>query len=192
MLDVAAGSTANGANVQIYSSNGTKAQRWKAVPAKSMRQRIDNLAAEHKNDVADGVYQIALHSSPSKVLDVFAGSKSDGANVQLYSSNGTKAQQWKVLHDPTGYVTITNIGSGKVLDVAAGSTANGANVQQYASNGSWAQKWIFVKNSNGSLTLHSALNESLVIDVAAGSTANGANVQVYASNGTKAQQWVLE
>lgn len=191
VLDVAAGSTANGANVQIYSANGTKAQRWQAISAKSMRQRIDDLATEHKADVAEGVYRIALHASTSKVLDVVAGSRDNGANVQLYSSNGTKAQQWKVSHDSKGYVTLINVGSGKVLDVAAGSTANGTNVQQYASNGSWAQKWILVKNSNGSLTLRSALNESLVIDVAAGSTANGANVQVYASNCTKAQQWVL-
>ncbi|QTB90054.1 RICIN domain-containing protein [Bifidobacterium saguini] len=190
VVDVAAGSTANGANVQLYSGNGSAAQKWNFGKATTARERLNASASKNKSVLENGTYVFASKARKTAVLDVAAGSTANGANVQLYSSNDTNAQRWKVTHDGNDYVILTNVGSGKVLDVTAGSAANGANVQQYASNGSWAQKWIAVENADGSITLHSAMKENLVIDVAAGSTANGANVQIYASNGTQAQKWI--
>lgn len=192
VLDVSGGSSANGANVQVYSSNGSKAQRWSFTAAKSTRMRLDDLAAEHKSDVAAGTYEIASTAKGSMRFDVVGGSRDDGANVQLYASNGTNAQAWKVSIDAKGYVTLTNVESGKVLDISGASTAEGANVQQYASNGSWAQKWILQKNGNGSITLVSALRENFVIDAAGGSTSNGTNIQMWSSNGSAAQRWTFE
>lgn len=189
-MDVTAGSTRNGANVQLYSNNDTVAQRWRFVAAKTMRERLNEEASRSRPVLADGTYTFASSAKRSMVLDVAAGSKNSGANVQLYSSNGTNAQRWKVSHDAKGYVTLTNVGSGKVLDVAGGSTSNGTNIQQYISNGTWAQKWIAVKNADGSITLRSAVTENRVTDVQAGLTSNGANVWLYSSNGTNAQHWV--
>nr|WP_236034518.1 RICIN domain-containing protein [Bifidobacterium saguinibicoloris] len=193
VVDVSGGSTANGANVQIFASNGTKAQRWTFTEAKTLRTRLDESAAKNKSVLTDGgTVTFASKANTSKVMDVSGGSRDSGANVQIFASNGTAAQKWRVSHDKAGYVTLTNVGSGKVLDVAGGSTANGANIQQFASNGTWAQKWIAVKNANGSVTLRSAAAENMVADVAGGSTSNGANVQLYAANGTAAQQWVVK
>ena len=171
--------------------NGTKAQRWSFSEAKTLRMRIDELAAAHKSDVAEGTYEIASTAKDSMRFDVVGASRDDGANVQLYGSNGTKAQRWKVTIDAKGYATLKNVASGKVLDISGASKANGANVQQYGSNGSWAQKWILKKNANGSITLISALRENFVIDAAAGGTTNGTNIQMWSSNGSAAQRWTF-
>ena len=89
---------------------------------------------------AAGTYYIVSSLGSHKVIDVSGGASWDGANVQLYASNGTAAQQWTVSYDANGYATITNKGSGKVLDVAAGKSNPGTNVQQFSSNGTRAQK----------------------------------------------------
>ena len=190
-LDVYAASTANGANIQTYTANGTKAQQWRATKTQTLRERLNSTASAHRNDLKDGTYTFGSANKRSMALDVSGGSSANGANVQLYQSNGTNAQRWQVTHDSKGYVTLTNVGSGKVLDVNGASTADGANVQQYASNGTWAQKWITIKNADGSYTFYSGLHDRKVLDVYGGATSNGANVQLYEDNGTKAQRWFV-
>ncbi|WP_165251932.1 RICIN domain-containing protein [Adlercreutzia sp. ZJ304] len=135
----------------------------------------------------NGTYTIVSTIAGSKVLDINGGSSSNGANVQIYSSNNTNAQKFTLTYSG-GFYTIKNVGSGKVLDVAGGSTYCGANVQQYASNNTDAQKWRIDKNSNGTYTLVSKCS-GMVIDIAGGSNSNGANVQQYFSNGSNAQRF---
>lgn len=188
-IDVPGANAANSVRLQSYAGNGTSAQQWSIERFTTMRERLNELAAAHRGDLADGVYTFVTANNTAKALDVSGASHADAANVQLYQTNGTKAQRWKVTHDALGYVTLTSVESGKVLDVSGGSTANGANVQQYASNGTWAQRWVAVRNGDGSLTFRSGLNDGKVLDVSGGSTANGANVQLYDANGTKAQRW---
>ena len=187
-IDLNGGSATNGANIQIYASNDTKAQRWIFEKYK----QLDDIALENKAAVADGTYTIASAVDSSYVFDVAGGSAANGANVQVYKSNGTGAQVWKISHDSKGYITIINKNSGKALDVFAGSTANGANIQQYESNGSKAQKWIAVKNADGSVKLISALDKNICIDLNGGAASNSQNVQIYRSNDTKAQRWVFK
>ena len=192
-IDLPAGSTDNATKLQIYDGNGTKAQQWTIAEGQTSQARMDALAAQHKNDIKDGTYRIATALKSSSVLDVTGASSNDGANVQLYGSNGTDAQTWTVSHDDDGYVTFTNANSGKVLDVSGGSANSGVNVQQYGSNGTSAQKWIAVKRSDGSYTIRSAANaqREIVLDVTGASSANGTNAQVYDSNGSKAQRWTI-
>ncbi|WP_270405292.1 RICIN domain-containing protein [Candidatus Collinsella stercoripullorum] len=154
----------------------------------AQRAELDALAEENRGALADGTYAVVAGVGSRKVLDVASGSKSDGANVQIYSSNATSAQRWRVSHDGGGYVTLVNAGSGKALDVSAGRTAPGTNVQQYASNGTWSQKWVAVPDGGG-FRLVSALDPRIVLDVASASSADGANVQVYTGNGSAAQRF---
>lgn len=191
-IDVPNANAANSVKLQSYAANGTNAQQWTISKAPTMREYLDELASKHRGDLADGTYVVETALQSGKVMDVSGGSSANGANVQLYQSNGTNAQRWRVTHDSKGYVTLTNVGSGKVLDVNGASTADGANVQQYASNGTWAQKWIAVKNADGSYTFYSGLHDRKVLDVYGGMTSNGANVQLYAGNGTKAQRWTIK
>lgn len=192
VADVPGGSIASGAGLQLYSANGTAAQSFYFVDPTAVRSELDKLASDNREVVKDGDYAIAAGPDLSRmVLDVTGGSASNGANVQIYQSNTTAAQRWRVSHDDDGYLTITNVKSGKVLDVSAGSTCLGTNVQQYTACGdaNYAQKWIAVSNGDGSVRLLSAVWQQRTLDVAGGSLNSQTNVQLYTSNGTAAQRF---
>lgn len=190
-VDIPSGNAVQQAQLQLYSPNGTVAQQWLVAKAPlTLRERLNETAAKHRQDLPDGTYTFGSKLNTSMKMDVSGASRSNYGNVQIWAGNGTNAQKWKVTHDSNGYVTLTSVNSGKVLDVNGGVSANGTNVQQYDSNGTYAQKWIAVKNFDGSYTFQSALAENVVLDVNCGSSANGTNVQLYTSNGTKAQKWV--
>ena len=190
-VDIPGGNAVQQAQLQLYSPNGTVAQQWLVAKAPlTLRERLNETAAKHRQDLPDGTYTFGSKLNASMKMDVSGASRSNYGNVQIWAGNGTNAQKWKVTHDSNGYVTLTSVNSGKVLDVNGGVSANGTNVQQYDSNGTYAQKWIAVKNSDGSYTFQSALAENKVLDVSGASTSNGANVQLYTANGTNAQKWV--
>ena len=191
VLDLSSGKVKNGQNIQIYSSNDSNAQKWNLTKHMTKQEKLDNLAVENKNAINDGVYKISNSQNTNYVLDIASGSKNNGANVQLYLSNGTSAQAFKVIHDSQGYVTFTNVNSGKVIDVSDGKAINGKNIQQYASNGSRAQKWI-VKKSNLGYTIISALDSNYVLDLNGGKVVNSQNIQLYQGNGSTAQQWSFD
>ncbi|GAA2716230.1 ThuA domain-containing protein [Actinoplanes palleronii] len=73
----------------------------------------------------------------NKCLDVNGGATADGTKIQLWTCNGSGAQNWSV----SGQVW-RNPSSGKCLDVAGGATANGTKVQLWTCNGSAAQNWV--------------------------------------------------
>lgn len=191
VLDLSSGRVNNSQNIQLYTSNDSNAQKWNLTKYLSKQEKLNQLAAENKNTLADGVYKIGNAQNSNYVLDIASGSKNDGANVQLYLSNGTTAQSFKVTHDTNGYVTFTNVNSGKALDVSGGKVANYSNIQQYNSNGTKSQKWI-VKKSNSGYTIISALDSNYVLDLSGGKVVNSRNIQLYQSNGSTAQQWTFE
>ena len=191
VLDLSSGKVNNGQNIQIYSSNGSNAQKWNFTRYMTKQEKLDQLAVENKNAIGDGVYKIGNAQNSNYVLDIASGSKNNGANVQLYLSNGTTAQSFTVSHDAQGYVTFTNVNSGRALDVSGGKAANYSNIQQYNSNGTKSQKWI-VKKSNSGYTIISALDSNYVLDLSGGKVVNSQNIQLYQGNGSTAQQWTFE
>lgn len=191
VLDLSSGKVNNGQNIQIYSSNDSNAQKWNFTKYMTKQEKLDQLATENKNTLTDGVYKIGNAQNSNYVLDIASGSKNNGANVQLYLSNGTTAQSFTVSHDAQGYVTFTNVNSGKALDVSGGKVANYSNIQQYNSNGTKSQKWIVQKSGSG-YTIISAMDPNYVLDLSGGRIENNRNIQLYQSNGSTAQQWTFE
>lgn len=184
VLDVAGGSKANGANVQIYGWNETDAQKW-----------------TFKSD-ADGYYTITSKVS-GKALDVSGGSKKNGANVQTWASNGTAAQKWLITKDGAGYRIESALKTGFVLDVQYGSAQNGTNVWMYTSNGTAAQVfYIFdftpkiepstATLADGVYTVKTSLGSGKVLEVAGGSIATGGNVRQYSGNDSYGQRFYVE
>lgn len=151
-------------------------------------QSLDTLAKDNRNVLADGTYNIQSLVNPNYVLDIYGGYTTNGANVQLYRSNDTEAQLFKVTHDSQGYVTFTNVKSGKVLDVYGGTTKNNQNIWQFSSNGSRAQKWIVKPDGNGYVII-SALDSNYVLDLSTGKAVNSSNIQLYTYCGSNAQRW---
>ena len=191
VLDVSNGVASNGSVVQAYSGNGTAAQRWSFEPAKTVRERVDELAAANAGTVAPGTYSVASALSSGSVLDAAGAGTADGTAAQVYSANGTDAQAWVVEDAGAGYVTVRNAASGLALDVPGADASSGAQLQLWTPNGSWAQRWVAVRDGSG-IRLVSALSDSLSVDLPGASTADGSRLQLYSDNGTAAQRWSFE
>ena len=179
-LDVSNAKTEDGTIVQKYSGNGTTAQKFKLYKTK--------LGAE---ELEDGIYVIHSALNSSRVLDVSGGSVLSDANVQLYTANGTAAQQFIVKRSSNGTYSIYSNKSGMAVTVKDGKNANGTNVYQFYPAGGTGQIWNIVPTGKGYYKVVSAIG-SKVLDVAGGKTANGTNIQIYTSNGTKAQRFTFE
>lgn len=180
-LDVSGGSSSEGTQVALYVKNGTAAQKWAVYNASP--------DVQGGRTVDDGVYSILAKSDLSKALDVAGGSASDGANIQMWSSNGTAAQRFRFECGTDGFYTVTNLRSGKVLDVSNSNLVPGTNVQQWSPNGSDAQKWAVRDNGDGSYSLVCKAN-GLALD--ADGSVNGSNVQSWSIDADRSQSFVLD
>ena len=112
-VDVAGSNTADGTHVQLYTCNGTNAQKWTWNSGDSTIRAL------------------------GKCMDVAGGGTANATKVQLWTCNGTGAQVWQVRADGS----ILNPQSGRCLDDPAQNTANGTQLQIWDCNGTVAQVW---------------------------------------------------
>ena len=122
----------------------------------------------------------AITGLGGKCVDVAAAGTANGTPVQLYTCNGTAAQNWTLASD--GSVRAL----GKCLDVSGGSTADGANVQLWDCNGSGAQKWTY---TSGRDLVNPQANKCL--DVRGNSSADGSRLQIWTCTGGANQKWTV-
>lgn len=111
-MDVAGGSSADGAAVQLYTCNGTAAQQWTRP--------------------GDGTLR-AL----GKCLDVVDHGTADGSKLQLWSCTGAPNQQWT----HTAGRDLVNPAAGKCADVTGNTSADGTRLQLWTCTGAANQKW---------------------------------------------------
>jgi chitinase len=115
-----------------------------------------------------------------KCVDVAGANPANGTQVQLYTCNGTGAQQWTVASNGTVQAL------GKCLDVAGAGTANGTKVQLYDCNGTGAQQWT-----------HTSANQLVnpesgrCLDATGPSSADGTPLQIWDCTGAANQSWNL-
>ncbi len=114
-------------------------------------------------------------------VDVRSDSNANSTPVQIYTCNGTTAQQWTVVQAGSTLHAL-----GKCMDIASGGTADGTKVQLYDCNNTAAQ--VFIPQSNGSL-YNPQSNKCL--DDPNSSTTPGTQLQIWDCNGGANQKWVL-
>ena len=112
-------------------------------------------------------------------LDDRSASTADLNPIQVYTCNGTNAQDWTVTSGNTLQVL------GKCLDVDAAGTTNGTTVDLYTCNGTAAQVWD--PQSNGELINP---NSGKCLDDT-GYGGSGTQLQIWACGGTSNQDWTL-
>ena len=112
-------------------------------------------------------------------LDDRSASTANFNPIQVYTCNGTNAQQWTVASGNTLQVL------GSCLDVNGAGTANGTLVDLYTCNGTAAQVW--VPQSNGELLNP---NSGKCLDDT-GFGGSGTQVQIWACADSSNQQWTL-
>lgn len=183
VLDVAGGSVENGANVQLYTSNMTAAQRFSVT--------VDEAGYYTFTNVASG-----------KVLDVLGGLAESGTNVQQYESNGSDAQKWQLAEQADGsFVIQSKLDPALVLDVAGGDASDGANVQLYAANGTSAQSFALIAVNPdvpspepvdpGTYMLQSALGESLFLGISEQSRDDGVEAGLVSAGAGAARCFIV-
>lgn len=182
-LDVANGSSSNGANVQQNTYSGSTAQQFKIVSA------------------GNGYYKILTACSDyAQAVDVAENSAENGANILTWASGSSTNQQYKFKDAGNGkYAILTRASSlASALDVSNISTAAGANIQQYSYWGGAGQQWYlepvaddgYAKIAEGVYRMKN-VNSGKYLDVMYGVSKNGANIQQYEGNGATAQQFKI-
>jgi glucosylceramidase len=112
-------------------------------------------------------------------LDVAGGNAADGTAVDVYTCNGSTAQQWTA--DPDGTVESMS----KCLDIVSGGTANGTKVDLYTCNGTGAQLW--QHQSDGAL--YNPQSGKCLDDTGYGGA--GTQLQIWSCTGSANQAWTL-
>lgn len=130
-LDVASGSSADGANIQQWGYGGGEWQQFDV-------------------EYQGGGYYSILAAHSGKSLDVYNMSTEAGANIDQWTYWGGDGQLWKINDLGNGYYTVTSKLSGMALDVWEFSTAAGGDIRQYTLAGGTNQQFRFASTSGSS------------------------------------------
>ncbi len=105
-------SATNGTKVDLYSCNGSAAQKWAVM--------------------ADGTLRIN-----GKCMDITSANPANGAKIEIWPCNGGWNQVWR----PASNKELVNPHSGKCLDDPAFSTTNGTQLEIWTCNDGSNQRW---------------------------------------------------
>jgi glucosylceramidase len=113
-----------------------------------------------------------------KCVDVAGAGTANGTAVQLYTCNGTGAQQWTRGSD--GMLRAL----GKCLDVSGPSTADGAVTHLWDCHGGASQQWTYTAGRD---LVNVYANKCL--DVTGNNSADGTRLQIWTCTGAANQKW---
>ncbi|WP_436842797.1 RICIN domain-containing protein [Streptomyces collinus] len=116
-LDVQGGKKDNGTPVQVYTCNGSAAQKWVLYGSE------DSLHLRNVNSL--------------KCLDVAGNNAANGTKIQISACKTATSQTWS--SDLRGATALKNAGTGKCLDLH--TFDNGNDAKLYTCNGSAAQQF---------------------------------------------------
>ncbi|WP_053715469.1 ricin-type beta-trefoil lectin domain protein [Saccharothrix sp. NRRL B-16348] len=122
----------------------------------------------------------AITGLAGKCVDVAGASSADGTAVQLYTCNGTAAQQWSRPGDGTLRAL------GKCLDIKDRGTADGAQLQLWSCAGGANQQWTY---TSGRDLVNPATGKC--VDVTGNTSADGTRLQLWTCTGAANQKWTL-
>ena len=181
-LEVENASTANQANVQLWSYVGGIQQKFKL-------------------EYDGNGYYIIRNAYSNKVLDVEGGALSSETNVSQCDYNGTDSQRWIIEKSSDGFYFIVSKQSELYLDVENAMAKDGSNIQVYTGNENLSQKFKIEEIKpmtgektlkNGTYRIATSLNNNIGAEVKNSSHANQANVQVWTYDGGNQQKFQLE
>lgn len=143
------------------------------------------------DNVEEGYYRIHSKLNYNFVFDILDGSLEAGANLQLYESNNTNAQKFRIKKRADGTYKILNAVSGMALDVQGAVFENGTNIQTWGDTDNAAQKWTFSKKDTNIYAINLA-NTRFVIDLKDANVTNGSNIQIWEFSNSPQNLWILE
>lgn len=184
-LDVKGGEANNAVTAQLYTFNGSAAQKWKLIDGK------------------DGYMQFEPLCGSGYRLDLNNKSEAEGEKIQIYGNNNTDAQKWKLHPNADGSFQITSKATKdkKALTNGPKSTTSGQPVQSYTrKEENEHQDWYFEPADEGTVSAvpkaggiyHIRVRHSgQYIDVKNASTVAGTQAVQFNYNGGMNQQYRL-
>lgn len=156
---------------------------------------VDGAVAQQWDiSATNGGWSRIASASNGLVVQVSAGSSSDGAVINTASYGGSNQQQFMFLKNGGGYVLKTRH-SGKCADLKDWSGDAGGLLQQLGCSGGGNQTFTLTPTGGdvapipeGRYSIRS-LNSNLCLDLPNSSTSPGTQLQQYTCNGTGAQQF---
>jgi hypothetical protein len=119
-----------------------------------------------------------IQSSLGKCLDNYQNSTANGNKVDIYTCNGSGAQQW--VANSNGTIKV----DGKCLDDLGWGTANGTRVDLWTCNGGNNQAWR-VTSSHQIVSVHA----NKCLDIPGFNNTNGAALDLWNCTGGTNQKW---
>ena len=165
--------------LQSAAAAGTKLQLANASSAATQRFFLNyhdalTEALTEGSRVSDGIVQIESVSKPGKLLDVSKASKSNSANIGVYTATGGLNQKYMLTGVGNGLYTVKSVNSGKNVEVSRESTKSGANIAQYTESGKLHQLWYLIETPEGTYLRNAKSGLAMTI--------SGSNVQLGASD----------
>ena len=137
----------------------------------------------------DGTKSVRASKDRNFALNIASSSKTDGANVNLYTYSNSNAMKFKIIYSGGGYYRLVNVNSGLCITVNGNTKTDGANVIQSKWAGESGQRWKITENSNGTVTFTNVLGT--VLHLNGNKAVNNTNVQARNASTTGAQKWYL-
>ncbi|WP_345661002.1 ricin-type beta-trefoil lectin domain protein [Streptomyces venetus] len=164
-LDVEGGKKDNGTPVQIYTCNGSAAQKWEVY---------GDDAGLHLRNV-----------NSQKCVDVSGNNSTDGTKIQIWTCSSSPAQTWE--YNVRATTSLKNVGTGKCLDLS--KFDNSQNARLWTCGGTDAQKFVVKPSgSNGTVPPKAQFDKAKkgVVDAQAGAKKQLAALKAEAAAAKKA------
>lgn len=126
----------------------------------------------------DEEYAIVPCNAGGSAVDL----SSNGKDIHLWKTHRKTNQVWTV-GKVGDYYYIKNKSNGNVVDIPYANTESGKGLQCWKYTGGGTQLWRLESMGDGTYTIHSKANDSLVWNVRGFSWDNGAAIQLYRMNG---------
>lgn len=140
--------------------------------------------------VGGAIYEIRSRHS-NKCLDISGSSTANGAKVQQWTCNNSKAQRFKMKSYANGRFALVNVASNRCLDVSGSSAADESVVTQWTCHEGRDQRWSFGVGANGTKTVRSEMNLNKCLDIDGPSTNDGQKAQIWACLNNPNQDWTF-
>ncbi|BAL86062.1 putative glycosyl hydrolase [Actinoplanes missouriensis 431] len=129
-----------------------------------------------------GATQNAITGLAGKCVDVAGAAAANGTAIQLYTCNGTAAQQWTRASDGT----LRSLG--KCLDISGPSSSDGTPAHLWDCHSGSSQQWAYDTATQRLTNGYSGK----CLDVTGNNSADGTRLQIWTCGGGANQKWVLK
>ena len=123
----------------------------------------------------DGIFRIAIGTSPNKTIEVAGSSTLNNAKVDIWDYGNATAQKFYLSYDEEGFYKITAMHTGKSLTAMNNNSTGTIDVVQYEYQNLESQKWL-VRDSGKSGWVISLLSNPLISITVEGNVANGSKI----------------